>query len=45
MTVTVPLGVVSGQVLTVTMPNGQVVNVAVPPGCSSGSQFTITVKQ
>ena len=45
MTITVPRGVVSGQVLTVTMPNGQVVNVAVPPGCSSGSQFTITVKQ
>jgi hypothetical protein len=45
MTITVPPGVVSGQVLTVTMPNGQVVNVEVPPGCSSGSQFTITVKQ
>ena len=45
MTITVPPGVVSGQVLTVTMPNGQVVNVAVPPGCSAGSQFTITVKQ
>jgi len=45
MTITVPSGVVSGQVLTVTMPNGQVVNVEVPPGCSSGSQFTITVKQ
>ena len=45
MTITVPPGVVSGQVLTVTMPNGQVVNVEIPPGCSSGSQFTITVKQ
>ena len=45
MTIAVPSGVVSGQVLTVTMPNGQVVNVEVPPGCSSGSQFTITVKQ
>ena len=45
MTITVPPGVVSGQVLTVTMPNGQVVNVEVPPGSSSGSQFTITVKQ
>ena len=45
MTITVPPGVVSGQVLTVTMPNGQVVNVEVPPSCSSGSQFTITVKQ
>ena len=45
MTITVPPGVVSGQVLTVTMPNGQVVNVEVPPGCSSGSQFTITVQQ
>ena len=45
MTITVPPGVVSGQVLTVTMPNRQAVNVAVPPGCSSGSQFTITVKQ
>ncbi len=45
MTITVPPGVVSGQVLTVTMPNGQVVNVEVPPACSSGSQFTITVKQ
>ena len=45
MTITVPPGVVSGQVLTVTMPNGQVVNVEVPPGCLSGSQFTITVKQ
>ena len=45
MTITVPPGVVSGQVLTVTMPNGKVVNVEVPPGCSSGSQFTITVKQ
>ena len=45
MTITVPPDVVSGQVLTVTMPNGQVVNVEVPPSCSSGSQFTITVKQ
>ena len=45
MTITVPPGVVSGQVLTVTMPNGQVVNVEVPPSCLSGSQFTITVKQ
>ena len=45
MTITVPPGVVAGQVLTVTMPNGQVVNVEVPPGSSSGSQFTITVKQ
>ena len=45
MTITVPPSVVSGQVLTVTMPNGQVVNVEVPPGSSSGSQFTITVKQ
>ena len=45
MTITVPPGVVPGQVLTVTMPNGQVVNVEVPPGSSSGSQFTITVKQ
>ena len=45
MTNTVPPGGVSGQVVTVTMPNGQVVNVEVPPGSSSGSQFTITVKQ
>jgi len=45
MTITVPPGVVAGQVLTVTMPNGQVVNVEVPLGSSSGSQFTITVKQ
>ena len=45
MTITVPPGVVAGQVLTVTMPSGQVVNVEVPPGSSSGSQFTITVKQ
>ena len=45
MTITVPPGVVSGQVLTVTMPNGQVVNVQVPPGCASGSQFTISVTQ
>ncbi len=44
MTITVPPGVVSGQVLTVTMPNGQVVNVQVPPDCQSGSQFTITVR-
>ena len=45
MTITVPPGVVSGQVLTVTMPNGQVVNVQVPPGCPPGSQFTISVTQ
>jgi len=45
MTITVPPGVVPGQVLTVTMPNGQVVNVQVPPGCASGSQFTISVTQ
>jgi len=45
MTITVPPGVVSGQVLTVTMPNGQVVNVQVPPGCAPGSQFTISVTQ
>jgi hypothetical protein len=45
MTITVPPGVVPGQVLTVTMPNGQVVNVQVPPGCESGSQFTISVTQ
>jgi len=45
MTITVPPGVVPGQVLTVTMPSGQVVNVQVPPGCTSGSQFTISVTQ
>ena len=45
MTITVPPGVVSGQVLTVTMPSGQVVNVQVPPGCAPGSQFTISVTQ
>tara|TARA_B100000586_G_C19971455_1_gene367959 strand:- start:173 stop:793 length:621 start_codon:yes stop_codon:yes gene_type:complete len=45
MTITVPPGVVAGQVLTVTMPNGQVVNVQVPPSCPPGSQFTITVNQ
>ena len=45
MTITVPPGVVPGQVLTVTMPSGQVVNVQVPSGSFSGSQFTITVKQ
>ena len=45
MTITVPPGVVSGQVLTVTMPTGQSVNVQVPAGCPPGSQFTITVKQ
>ena len=45
MTITVPAGVVPGQVLTVTMPTGQSVNVQVPAGCQPGSQFTITVKQ
>lgn len=45
MTITVPPGVVPGQVLTVTMPTGQSVNVQVPAGCQPGSQFTITVKQ
>ena len=45
MTITVPPGVVPGQVLTVTMPNGQVVNVQVPTGCAPGSQFTISVTQ
>ena len=45
MTITVPPGVVPGQVLTVTMPSGQVVNVQVPSGSTPGSQFTITVQQ
>jgi hypothetical protein len=45
MTIAVPPGVVAGQVLTITMPNGQVVNVQVPTGSYPGSQFTITVKQ
>ena len=45
MTITVPPGVLPGQVLTVTMPNGQVVNVQVPPGSVPGSQFTISVTQ
>ena len=45
MTITVPPGVVPGQVLTVTMPSGQVVNVQVPSGCAPGSQFTISVTQ
>ncbi len=45
MTITVPSGVVPGQVLTVTMPTGQSVNVQVPAGCPPGSKFTITVKQ
>ena len=44
-TITVPPGVVPGQVLTVTMPSGQVVNVQVPTGSSPGSQFTITVQE
>ena len=43
MTITVPPGVVSGQVLTVTLPDGRAVNVQVPAGCNAGSQFTITV--
>ena len=43
MTITVPPGVVSGQVLTVTLPDGRSVNVQVPAGCNAGSQFTITV--
>ena len=44
MTITVPPGVVPGQVLTVTMPNGTKVNVQVPSGSTPGSQFTITVR-
>ena len=43
MTITVPPGVVSGQVLTVGLPDGRTVNVQVPAGCNAGSQFTITV--
>ena len=43
MTITVPSGVVPGQVLTVGLPDGRSVNVQVPPGCTAGSQFTITV--
>ena len=43
MTITVPPGVVSGQVLTVTLADGRSVNVQVPAGCNAGSQFTITV--
>ena len=43
MTITVPPGVVSGQVLTVGLPDGRTVNVQVPVGCNAGSQFTITV--
>ena len=43
MTITVPSGVVSGQILTVTLPDGRSVNVQVPVGCNAGSQFTITV--
>ena len=43
MTITVPPGVVSGQVLTITLPDGRSVNVQVPAGCNAGSQFTITV--
>ena len=43
MTITVPPGVVSGQVLTVTLPDGRSVNVQVPAGSTAGSQFTITV--
>ena len=44
MTITVPPGVISGQVLTVTLPDGRAVNVQVPAGCNAGSQFTITVE-
>ena len=43
MTITVPPGVVSGQVLTVTLPDGRSVNVQVPAVSTAGSQFTITV--
>jgi len=43
MTITVPPGVVPGQVLTVGLPDGRSVNVQVPAGCNAGSQFTITV--
>ena len=43
MTITVPPGVVPGQVLTVGLPDGRTVNVQVPAGCNAGSQFTITV--
>ena len=44
MTITVPPGVISGQVLTVTLLDGRAVNVQVPAGCNAGSQFTITVE-
>ena len=43
LTVTVPAGVLPGQVIQIQAPDGRIVNVTVPPQCGPGSSFQVQV--
>ena len=43
MLVTVPAGMTGGQVLQITTPSGQLVQVQIPAGLAGGQQFQMTV--